>query len=95
MTTDCKFCGGRIEFNNSMVSRQGRKIPLNPDFTLHQCQQKAQVWREQNSRTCMYCRLEQIYFTEDHKSDSGKYLPVSLSTNQVHKCQSNPFNRRK
>jgi hypothetical protein len=33
----CNYCGGRITFHEDRKARSGRKIPLNPDDTIHDC----------------------------------------------------------
>jgi hypothetical protein len=33
----CRKCGVPIRFDNRWVAPSGKKIPLNPDLTLHYC----------------------------------------------------------
>ena len=36
---NCKYCSQQITFNDNIISRKGRKIPLNLDGSNHNCPQ--------------------------------------------------------
>ena len=38
-TITCKYCNQQITFNDNITSERGKKIPLNPDGSHHNCLQ--------------------------------------------------------
>lgn len=89
----CKYgCQSPIKFDNSRISANGRKIPLNMDGTPHDCTSKRLAY---NRRTipCKYC-TQQITFDEKVKADSGKMIPLNPD-GTYHNCAKAPFNLSK
>ena len=37
---NCKYCSQQITFNDNITSERGKKIPLNPDGSHHNCLQR-------------------------------------------------------
>jgi hypothetical protein len=89
----CKYgCQTPIKFDNSQISANGKKIPLNLDGTPHDCTSKRLAY---NRRTiaCKYC-TQQITFDENVKADSGKMIPLNPD-GAYHNCAKAPFNLSK
>jgi hypothetical protein len=89
----CKYgCQSPIKFDNSRISANGKKIPLNMDGTPHDCTSRRLAY---NRRTiaCKYC-IQQITFDENVKADSGKMIPLNPD-GTYHNCAKAPFNLSK
>ena len=94
----CKYgCQSPIKFDNSRISANGKKIPLNMDGNPHDCTSKRLAY---NRRTiaCKYC-TQQITFDEKVKADSGKMIPLNpdgtyhnCADGTYHNCAKAPFN---
>ena len=86
--TMCWECGLEIVFSPGLVSKSGKKIPIDPDTgKAHVCA----AWekkKRQLPRKYVPCRRcnDDIYFSEDFKTDQGKWIPVDRQTNEAHKC---------
>jgi hypothetical protein len=96
---NCKLCNAPIKFSKQYVSeRSGRMIPLDPSTGMpHDCpvwnEQKAYTpqSREQPQRSIRYysCRNgcgSMIYFNEQQKTDTGKWIPIEKDTDEPHDC---------
>jgi hypothetical protein len=83
--------------------RTGKKIPLDPGTNEpHDCpvrrdqpqqqlqgQQLQQSFQQQQGRyhQCNKGCGQEIYFDENRKSQSGKFIPLDKETGQPHQCQ--------
>jgi hypothetical protein len=90
----CKQCGQPITFDNKHISqRTGKKIPLDIETNEpHDCpvrrdqpQQSHQTQRRYHQ--CNKGCGQEIYFDENNKSQSGKWIPLDKQTGQPHQCQ--------
>ena len=94
MTLYCNLCEEPIKFDDEYISeRTGKKIPLDVDTDEpHDCpvwrSQKEQ--RRQSQRRYYSCRKgcgQFIYFDQNERSESGKYIPLDKETGESHQCQ--------
>jgi hypothetical protein len=90
----CRQCGQAIKFDDKHVSqRTGKKIPLDPNTNEpHDCpvrreQQQAQPQQPRRYLQCNKGCGQEIYFDENSKSQSGKWIPIDKDTGQPHQCQ--------
>jgi hypothetical protein len=101
--SSCRLCGKPVKFSDKHVSqRTGRKIPLDIETgEPHDCpvwrgsqqyQQQPQPQQQQQPRQKRYydCRKgcgQSIYFDENQRTQSGKWIPLSKDTGLPHQCQ--------
>ena len=48
---------------------------------------------KKSTTPCIKCR-EEIYFDDDKKSTSGKWIPIDAVTNEPHNCSRSNFKTR-
>ena len=90
MTSLCRNgCQTLIKFDNSRISPNGKKIPLNLDDTIHDCPKRPSSYNK-GTITCKYC-IQPITFDDNIKSKSGKKIPLNLEGSN-HNCPKSPFN---
>jgi hypothetical protein len=94
MTLYCNLCEEPIKFDDEYISeRTGKKIPLDVGTDEpHDCpirrSQKEQ--RRQSQRRYYSCRKgcgQFIYFDQNERSESGKYIPLDKETGLPHDCE--------
>ena len=93
----CRQCGEPIKFDDKHVSqRSGKKIPLDPgtnephDCPVRRDQPQQQQQSQPQQRRYLQCNKgcgEEIYFDENNKSQSGKFIPLDKQTGLPHQCQ--------
>jgi hypothetical protein len=95
----CRLCGQPITFDNKHVSqRTGKKIPLDPESNEpHDCPvrrdqplQEGQPQQQMQQRRYLQCNKgcgQEIYFDENSKSQSAKFIPLDKDTGLPHQCQ--------
>jgi hypothetical protein len=99
----CRLCNQPITFDNKHISQiTGKKIPLDPGTNEpHDCpvrrdqpQQQGQPQQsyQQQSQQRRYHQCnrgcgQEIYFDENSKSRSGKFIPLDKETGQPHQCE--------
>ncbi|HEY7079715.1 MAG TPA: hypothetical protein VH500_08440 [Nitrososphaeraceae archaeon] len=92
----CRYCNNEITFSDQKVSKNGKKIPLDPEtFNIHQCKQSSKVWSREHHLLCRSCKTTLIYFDDRFISDSGKKVPLDKTTNKPHNCLENLYNKTK
>ncbi len=90
MTSLCRNgCQTLIKFDNSRISPNGKKIPLNLDDTIHDCPKRPSSYYK-GTITCKYC-TQPITFDDNIKSKNGKKIPLNLEGSN-HNCPNSPFN---
>jgi hypothetical protein len=94
----CKQCNQSITFDDKHISlRTGKKIPLDVNTgQRHDCPgkpvQQSQPLQQQQQKGRRYlpcskrCGSE-IYFDENSKTSTGKWIPLSKATGEPHQCQ--------
>src|ERR1051326_5248811 len=103
MTLYCKQCEEPIKFSDEYVSeRTGKKIPLDLDTDEpHDCpvrrdqpqtqlQGQEQTQQMQQQRRYLQCNKgcgEEIYFDQNKRTESGKWIPLDKQTGLPHQCQ--------
>jgi hypothetical protein len=89
----CNLCDEPIKFDGEHISeRSGKRIPLDIDTEEpHRCP----VWRNQQEerrktqrryRQCSKGCGQFIYFDENERAESGKWIPLSKDTGKPHQC---------
>jgi hypothetical protein len=87
--TKCRECGIDIVFSNSLVSKSGKKIPISKETG--KAHDDCPVWiekqknRPRNYVPCRRCK-DDIYFSNDFRTEQGKWIPVDRLTDAAHKC---------
>jgi hypothetical protein len=94
----CRLCQQPIKFDDKHISqRTGKKIPLDiATNEPHDCpvrrdqpqpQQSEQQPQQQRRYLCNKGCGHEIYFDENHKTESGKWIPLDKDTGLPHQCQ--------
>ena len=99
----CRYgCGTPIKFDDTQVSARGLRIPLNPDGTHHDCDnrpynrrryQQRQILRPEKKwqiKPCKYCS-QSITFDDGITAPSGKRIPLNADGSH-HECPYNQYN---
>src|SRR5215208_3114481 len=92
-TFECQDCGEDLHLDPNVVSKSGKKIPLDYNDNPHDCPEREKdVW-ESEPFNCNGCGAD-IYVSDRLLSKNGKRIPINSSDNQAHQCpnpQSKPF----
>jgi hypothetical protein len=82
----CYYCDNPIAFDNDHLSKNGKKIPLNLDLSIHDCVEK---YTEKNKDfkpiRCNVCELEIIFLPDRINQITGHKIPIDPDTLKYHK----------
>jgi|ERR671910_939302 hypothetical protein len=73
-STRCKYCGQKITFSNTVVSKNGRAMPLNEDGTPHNCPNRPVIDKSE---------LRKYPATFERASDLRDRELIEASLNQI------------
>src|SRR5437870_12295884 len=87
----CNKCNKEICFDNGVIGKNGRPIPLNLDSSKHQCANFVPA-SNLKSINCNHCK-QPIRFDKTIISTTGKKIPLNEDGSK-HDCPNSPYNLR-
>jgi hypothetical protein len=79
----CNACGKELHLDDKVVSRSGKRIPLELNGNTHDCPKK-EPWVSDFFK-CRDCNAD-LYVTDSELSPNGIRIPLNADDDKPHKC---------